>query len=606
MHFLGAVIDWSAPASARPALERMAAARRAAGRDAPAWHDVPGGLVAVAGRAHAAATAGDVTVVLVHPELRTVPRAAELAGQTALACAVDPLRGLQDLPQPWHAVVVDARERRVLIAGDRFGIGPLYYWPGRDTLVASSDLDALVAHGAVPATISPQAIYDYLFFHCIPAPRTIYRDVAKLDPATVVAWEDGKARVHEAWHPRFAARGAPVPEHRVLRERLEAAVAARGQGRVGAFLSGGLDSSTVAGMLARQQPGASSFTIGFDAEGYDESGYARISANHFATSHNEYVVTPRDVVETWPALARHYGEPFGNSSVMPTYHCAHFAAGKGFDALLAGDGGDELFGGNKRYVDQEVFEKYFRVPALFRWAVETGYQLLPFITRLEVGRRGASYIRQAKLGVPDRLQWWNFLNRFPEDQLFEDGWIRGIDTQLPRAAWRARYAQAGDVAPLHAMLYLDWKYTLADNDLVKVNAMCDLAGIDVRYPMLDAAVVDYSTTIPAAAMVPQGRLRGFYKDAMQGFLPQAVIDKSKHGFGLPFGVWMRDDPALNDMAESALRAFAKRGIIRPDFIDHAIGLLRGDAPGYYGELIWILVTLEFWLSRPAAPAARMG
>jgi asparagine synthase (glutamine-hydrolysing) len=156
------------------------------------------------------------------------------------------------------------------------------------------------------------------------------------------------------------------------------------------------------------------------------------------------------------------------------------------------------------------------------------------------------------------------------------------------------------------MLYLDWKFTLADNDLVKVNAMCDLAGVDVRYPMLDSAVVDYSTTIPAAAMNPQGRLRGFYKDAMQGFLPEAVINKSKHGFGLPFGVWMRDDRALNDLAESALRAFARRGIVRADFIDQAIKLLRGDAPGYYGELIWILVTLEFWLSRPARSAARVA
>jgi asparagine synthase (glutamine-hydrolysing) len=584
----------------------MAAARRVAVRSEPTWYEVPGGLVVVAGRAHAIATAGDVTVVVVHPEARTDPAGAALAARIALACAVDPMAGLQELPHPWHAVVVDARDRRVLVANDRFGIGPLYHWAGRDTLVVSSDLDALVAHGSVPVTLSDQALYDYLFFHCIPAPRTIYRDVAKLDPATVLAWEDGRARVRENWHPRFAASGATVPDHRVLRERLDAAVATRAGDGVGAFLSGGLDSSTVAGMLAKHQPSAPSFTIGFNAEGYDESGFARISAGHFATTHNEYFVTSGDIVDSWPAIARHYGEPFGNSSVMPTYHCARFAASKGVGTLLAGDGGDELFGGNKRYVDQEVFERYFQVPAVLRWLVEAGYRVLPFLAHLPIARKGANYIHQANLSVPDRLQSWNFLNRLPQEQLLETGWIRGIDTGLPPAVWRSRYAAAGDVAPLHAMLYLDWKFTLADNDLVKVNAMCDLAGVDVRYPMLDSAVVDYSTTIPAAAMNPQGRLRGFYKDAMQGFLPEAVINKSKHGFGLPFGVWMRDDRALNDLAESALRAFARRGIVRADFIDQAIKLLRGDAPGYYGELIWILVTLEFWLSRPARSAARVA
>lgn len=606
MHFLAATIDWSVPAATRPAIDRMVAGRRVAAGAEVTVCQVPGGSLAVAGRAFAVASAGDVTALVVNPELRSDPAGAALAERLAADHARDPVGALGSLPHPWHAMVVDAGRRRVLVANDRFAIGPVFYWAGAGHLVLCSDMDALVAHGSVPATVSEQAIYDYLFFHCIPAPRTIYRDVAKLDPATVLAWADGKVRLQEAWRPRFAVAGATAPEPAGLRERLQAAVTARADGPAGAFLSGGLDSSTVAGMLAKKHAGAPTFTIGFDAEGYDESGYARIPASHFATTHNEYFVTPRDVLDSWPAIARHYGEPFGNSSVMPTYHCARFAASRGVDTLLAGDGGDELFGGNKRYVDQEVFERYFQVPAVLRWTLETGYRLLPVVKRLELGRRGANYIQQAKLSVPDRLQWWNFLNRFPKEQLFEPGWISGIDTELPRAGWRARYAAAGAVAPLHAMLYLDWKFTLADNDLVKVNAMCDLAGVDVRYPMLDSAVVDYSTGIPAAAMNPGGRLRGFYKDAMQGFLPQAVIDKSKHGFGLPFGVWMRDDRALNDMAESALRAFGRRGIIRADFIDEIIGMLRGDAPGYYGELIWILVTLEFWLSRPAgspAPAA---
>ncbi|MBK6660370.1 MAG: asparagine synthase C-terminal domain-containing protein [Proteobacteria bacterium] len=351
----------------------------------------------------------------------------------------------------------------------------------------------------------------------------------------------------------------------------------------------------MAGLLAGRG-GRRTFTIGFDADGYDESGYARIAARHFGTVHHEYFVTPKDVCESLPSIASSYGEPFGNSSVIPTFHCARFAREHGIETMLAGDGGDELFAGNTRYVDQNVFERYFKVPAVLRGFLELGYRLLPVLSRLPVAGKGARYIEQAKMGLPDRLQSYNFLNRFDPHSVFESDWLGAIDRQAPWQAWRARYQAPREADALQRMLYLDWKFTLADNDLVKVSRMCDLAGVEVCYPMLDTAVLELSTAISSATLLEGGRLRGFYKSAFDSFLPGEIITKKKHGFGLPFGVWMRNDLGLQALVADAFAGMRKRAIFAPRFLDDALRLFREDAAGYYGELVWIVTMLEMWLA----------
>jgi len=194
------------------------------------------------------------------------------------------------------------------------------------------------------------------------------------------------------------------------------------------------------------------------------------------------------------------------------------------------------------------------------------------------------------------LQSYNFLNRFEPASVFSSEWLADVDSEAPWRLWRARYGQVESGDALQRMLYLDWKFTLADNDLVKVNNMCDLAGVEVSYPMLDERVVDLSARVSPASLLAGGQLRGFYKNAFADFLPAAIINKSKHGFGLPFGVWMREDSGLQELAATALKGLRQRDIFLPQFIDQAERLYREEAAsGYYGELVWILTMLELWL-----------
>lgn len=576
-------------------VEAMAGARRTA-----AGADTRFGNCGMVYTADAAARVtrreiGRVTGLLCRPEHG--PGDTDERALEAILAAYDDAGTLAtlDLAGSYVLLIADAGRARVVLAVDRFGACPLYVRADDGALSFASDLHALAAEPGFDPAIDPQAIYDYVFFHCIPAPRSIYRGVRKVDAGGLLVWDGVELTAGVHWQPHFPADG-PVPTglESALRDALEGGVARHAGGECGAFLSGGLDSSSVAGMLGRVAGSARTFTIGFDAPGYDESGFARTAADHFGTEHHEYFVTPADVRDSMPAIAAHYGEPFGNSSVIPTYHCARFAREHGVDHLLAGDGGDELFAGNTRYVDQRVFEHWFRLPSWVQGAIEAGYRVLPFLASVPVARKGAGYIRQARMGLPDRLQAYNFLHRFEPERVFRPEWLSGVDTSAPWQLWRTRYAEPESATPLQRMLYLDWKFTLAANDLVKVSHMCDLAGVEVSYPMLDDAVVDVSLRVPPAGLLPDGELRGFYKRAFRGFLPDEIITKTKHGFGLPFGVWMREDRGLRDLAGDALAGLRNRNIVEPVFLDEARRLHADGTAGYYGELVWILTMLELW------------
>ena len=244
----------------------------------------------------------------------------------------------------------------------------------------------------------------------------------------------------------------------------------------------------------RQREGEA-YSIGFSAEGYDEMAFARITAKHFDIKLNEYYVTPQDVVDALPLIATSYDEPFGNSSALPAYFCAKMAVENGVNTLLAGDGGDEIFAGNERYVRQNVFEHYSKVPALLRKAlVEPITELLP--NAIAPVAKASSYIAQANMPLPDRLQSYNFLHRHPATEVFTEDFLAEVNTALPLEIQREIYHRPTDAGRLNRMLYLDWQITLADNDLRKVSHMCSLAGVDVVYPMLDDALVEFSCKIP--------------------------------------------------------------------------------------------------------------
>jgi asparagine synthase (glutamine-hydrolysing) len=508
------------------------------------------------------------------------------------------------------AVAVRDSAGRTLLAVDRFAIRTLCYRFDHGELRVAERADEL----GDAADTDAQAIYEYLYFHVIPAPRTAFRGVHRLPAGHCALIDAGKLTVKRWWTPVFAqgreqslaALGAE------FRELLRVAVAERSnRGHVGCFLSGGTDSSTVAGMLGLVTHSApQTFSIGFDAKGYDEMAYARIAAGHFKAAHHEYYVTPQDIAHSIPSIAAVCDQPFGNSSVVPAYYCAKMAKDAGIDTMLAGDGGDELFGGNTRYVRQRILAAYDYIPGVVRKHV-----LEPILVGRGEGARipglakAKSYVEQARVPMPDRMHGYNLLLRLGIAEVLTPEFLSSVDPELPLRQQRETYAESAGTTLVNRMLAYDWKFTLADNDLPKVNAATMLAGVAASYPMLDDRLVDFSLRLDSSLKVKGVSLRWFFKKALRGFLPAAIIAKRKHGFGLPFGVWMTQDARLQAIAMDSLALLRNQGIVRTDFLDRLTKEFLPQHPGYYGEMVWILMMFAQWgATRPrrASPDQRVA
>lgn len=505
-------------------------------------------------------------------------------------------------------VILDRRSGATSVVTPPIGLRQVYWRQHANRLSVASMPAALFDHDEPPG-LCPDALFQYVYFHMVPGPTCMFAGAQKLDEGHTLGWDGRDVGVERNWLPRFddIATLDESAAAEALRTTLRSAVGRCLEGATspGAFLSGGLDSSTVSGFAAELRPGLPTISMGFDAAGYDEMAYARMASARFATTPIEYYVTPGDVYETLPMIASAFPEPFGNSSAAAAYHCARVARDNGVTRLLAGDGGDEIFGGNERYAKQLVFERYGSLPHGLRVnLVEPIVRSARAITSAFPVGKAASYIRQANTPLPDRLQSYNFLHQHAPEEVFAADFLAQVDSSMPLQLLREEYAAPATDSHVNRMLFLDWKFTLHDNDLVKVNHMCHLGGADVAYPMLDPAVVDFSLRIPGPWKVRGRQLRWFYKRAMEGFLPPQIISKSKHGFGLPFGVWTRTDQRLRRLSEDALANLRERGFFRPQFLDTALRMHREGHAAYYGELVWILMVLEVWL-RQHLPGARL-
>jgi asparagine synthase (glutamine-hydrolysing) len=495
--------------------------------------------------------------------------------------------------------VLDGGGGEAMLATDRMGTRSLCYCVVGGKLVFGSTLDAISAFPGSAAGIDKQAIYDYVYFHMVPAPRTVYDGRHRLLPGWAMTWRGEEPQARPYWEMRFVENERrPMPElkeaflaclRKGVRETLH-------DGAVGAFLSGGTDSSTVAGLLgeATGKP-ARTYSIGFEAQGYDEMAYARIAARHFGTQHHEYYVTPSDVVDAVPRIAEIYDQPFGNSSVVPTYFCARLAKEDGVATLLGGDGGDELFGGNERYAKQHLYSLYSDLPlALRKYLVEPIALLPPEIGLLGKMQR---YIRNASLPMPARYDTYNLLEHLGADNIFTRDFLGAVDRGQPKLILDRAYADAHAGSLINRMLALDLRFTLADNDLPKVTRACELAGIDVRFPLLDDAVVSFSSTLAPRLKLKGTRLRYFFKEALRGFLPDEIITKTKHGFGLPVGPWLQTYRPLRQLALDSLSDLKRRDVVRPEFIDELTSTRVEVHSGYYGTMVWVLMMLEQWLKQ---------
>jgi len=273
------------------------------------------------------------------------------------------------------------------------------------------------------------------------------------------------------------------------------------------------------------------------------------------------------------------------------------AKNDGVDCLLAGDGGDELFGGNYRYAKQKMFEAYSQVPGLLRKGlIEPLLLHSPGVGTLPGFRKLKSYVTQANVPMPERMESYNLLKRLGADRILSEDWYVQADTGEPMHLIHDCYHEVSAENLIDRMLAVDMRFTLADSDLPKVNHACQLAGIDVRYPWLDQRLVDFAATLPPDLKVRGKRLRYLFKEALKGFLPEEILTKRKQGFGLPFGVWMHEDEGLRNLAGDSLQALAGRGIIRGDAVDLLLGDKHQEHAAYYGTFIWILMMLEQWLA----------
>jgi len=556
---------------------------------------------------------GDATVILAGRPLWRSQDAASAGSATAqrllAGYRASGIKVLQSLRGAFALAISLDGGRKFVLAIDRMGITSLVYRPTGQGLLFGTSTELVNACLDNSPDINLQSVFNYIFLHMVPGPSTIFRDQFRIPPGGYIQLENGKIESGKYWQihyeePSSYDLGALKVEFRSLLER---SVSDLLDGRsAGAFLSGGTDSSTVTGLLAKvggKPP--STFSIGFQADGYDEVEYARIASRHFKTDHHEYYVTPDDVLALAPRLAAFCDQPFGNASAVPTYYCAKLARSAGVDLLLGGDGGDELFGGNDRYAVQAMFSWYSRIPGIVRRGlIEPILFHAPGVRQVTLLRKGRGYVTNASIPLPERLLAYNMLRRNPGEAVFTAEFLARIDPERPLELFRNVYHTADASASLNRLLAVDLQFTLADNDLYKVNKMCDLAGVDVAYPMLNDDLVAFSASLPTHLKLKGTRLRYFFKEALKDFLPAEVIAKHKHGFGLPIGIWIQTHAPLREMLYDAARAFGSRGIVRPEFIQRMISEHQSGHAAYWGGEIWVLSQLEMWLRTHGWAAAR--
>ncbi len=506
---------------------------------------------------------------------------------------------LKELNGSFSIALFDSRSHLTLLAIDRMGIEQMHYAHINSQLFFSNSLNALSDFPTISKSIRPQSVYNYFYFHCIPSPDTIFQDIYKLKPAEVLIFKNGSISKDVFWQPEFSEKLSTSTEQLQsdIRTSMDSTMAElSNDAQTGAFLSGGTDSSTLAGLLKKHHPSeAPVFSIGFEEQGYDEMEYADIAVKKFKNKHHKYYVNFDDVLHLFNEIPKIYEEPFGNSSVVPTFAAARFAKENGITHLLGGDGGDELFGGNERYATQKLFNIYSMLPKWAREIILEPCFVNSLAGSIPIAKKAKSYIEQAKISMPKRMQTYNILHVQEPTSIFNAHYLDEIDSDYPIDLLSATYNEINDASLLNKMLYLDWKFTLADNDIRKVNTMCRAADVEVSYPFLDNRVVECSTRVPSNMKIKKTRLRAFYKDTYSSFLPPEIISKPKHGFGLPFGVWLKKDKRIQDEVYGALSNLKSRAMFQDTFIDNLIKKHRSDHAAYYGTFVWVLAVLERWL-----------
>jgi asparagine synthase (glutamine-hydrolysing) len=500
----------------------------------------------------------------------------------------------------WHAA-----ERKLCAVTDHFSSLSLYVLVRGDVALVANDLRVLAASPWCARAVDLASVYHYLNFAQIPAPGTIFKDIRRLEPATRWRWRPGTAPTED----RYFVPEYPEDQHdtedalaEALRERMVATVhdfrPSAQDGGWGCFLSGGTDSSSIVSILARQKLGpVQSFTIGFAEEHYDEEHFARAAATACGASANFEKVSDERAQSLVSRVVGAYDQPFGNASAIPTLACVEVAQARGARVMLAGDGGDEIFGGNQRYAKDQVMETWYGLPepvkavgrTLGGLAGKAGHH---FLNRVE------NFFERSSLPNPDRFYTDDsFASDHYHDMLTPE-FRRAVDRDASLTFMREVYGLGTSGGPLHKIMRLDLMMAIAQNDLRKVHGAAQSVGVSVRFPYLDPPLVAHMGRLAQRWIVRGLQKRYLFKRAMRGILPEEILRKKKQGFGLPVAVWLRNEGPFKAMVrETLFDAKARaRGWWQPEFVENL--LLQHERGAWdYADCLYRLFVLELWLRR---------
>jgi asparagine synthase (glutamine-hydrolysing) len=494
----------------------------------------------------------------------------------------------------------DEPKRRLVLARDRAGKKPLYYHVDRERLSFASEIKGLLEDVSIKRQLRPEGLYDYFTFGSVPGPDTVFHGIHQVPPAHLLVWENGRATLREYWDVRFEANSR-MSESEALDEfanLFDEAVRARMVAEVplGAFLSGGIDSSAVVASMARQsgRPVVTT-TVGFAESAHSEADHARLVARAIGSDHHELLVRP-DAVTDLPSLVWYLDQPFADPSALPTYYVSRAARGR-VTVALAGDGGDELFAGYQRRYGVNRMEDRLR-------------RMLPGLVRHGVlGPLGRIYPQWDRLPRPLRLKlvlsnlgqtferaYFSDMSLFRESErqsLLTPELQQAVRGHDPFAAFARHFEPVRDADPLSRILYVDFKTWLTDRVLVKVDRMSMACSLEVRAPLLDHTIVEFAARVPSHLKF-NGRVSKYLlKRHVAERLPALAIHRQKQGFNLPLAEWLRKD--LREVARDLLFSVrsTQRGYVRPAEVTR-MWAAHQQAHRDHAPRIWALMILELW------------
>ncbi len=497
----------------------------------------------------------------------------------------------------------DENKEELFLARDRVGKKPLLYAQLPNQLVFGSEFSALLLHPQVSRDVEPEALDAYLSFMCVPAPLTAYKSIKKLEPGHTLRWtRKGEIKIERYWQPDFSKKIKVSEEEAGERaiEILREAVRVRLMSEVplGAFLSGGIDSSAVVALMSEASSSpVKTFSIGFEEQDFSELHHARRVAEHVGADHHEFIVRP-DALEVLPTLVEHYGEPYADSSAIPTYYVSRETR-RHVTVALNGDGGDECFAGYERYAVMRVAETYHRLPAALRkHFVERAFEMLPS------GRGGRSltarakrFMRGASLPKVERyLRWVSVFDMPDKRELYSEEFHHEAEN------WRAAdwlepwFVSANGSGLLDATLLADTMTYLPNDLLVKVDIASMAVSLEARSPFLDHHVIEFAASLPENLKLRGLTTKYILKRVLKKLLPSENLERRKMGFGVPIGHWFRGE-LQGFLRETILSERAlKRGLFKPESVKQLVELHTRRERDFSHKL-WTLLMLELWFQR---------